>query len=174
MVYTSCIPVHVPTYLQSYAYSHMSTSLSFLPHLTQSHPTSPFPFLPHTHTQSPTHLHPHPPSYGYETGRDSHIHFQLTSSQPSSPWWLVSFPHPLSTSLSLWKPYSSIFLPPVKWPSSLQVLLGRSRTGRFISVSHQSFQLGLKVGPLAALCTVAIDTTGDIILLEGGYLGSAL
>ena len=152
----------------------MSTSLSFLPHFTQSHPTSPFPFLPHTHTQSPTHLHPHPPSYGYETGRDSHIHFQLTSSQPSSPWWLVSLPHPLPTSLSLWKPYSSIFLPPVKWPSSLQVLLGRSRTGRFISVSHQCFQLGLKVGPLAALCTVAIDTTGDIILLEGGYLGSAL
>ena len=62
--------VHVPTYLQSYAYSHMSTSLSFLPHLTQSHPTSLFPFLPHTHTQSPTHLHPHPPSYGYETGKD--------------------------------------------------------------------------------------------------------
>ena len=174
MVYTSCIPVHVPTYLQSYAYSHMSTSLSFLPHLTQSHAHLPLPL-------SPTPTHSHPPTFtpthlamAMKQAKISHIHFQLTSSQPSSPWWLVSLPHPLSTSLSLWKPYSSIFLPPVKWPSSLQVLLGRSRTGRFISVSHQCFQLGLKVGPLAALCTVAIDTTGDIILLEGGYLGSAL
>ena len=168
----------------------MSTSLSFLPHLTQSHAHLPLPLSPTPHTVtshlplplSPTHPHTvtHPPSppthlaMAMKQAKISHIHFQLTSSQPSSPWWLVSLSHPLSTSLSLWKPYSSIFLPPVKWPSSLQVLLGRSRTGRFISVSHQSFQLGLKVGPLAALCTVAIDTTGDIILLEGGYLGSAL
>ena len=174
---TSPVPAHLSTMDVKYSVHKLySSTRPYVPTklCTQSYPTSPFPFLPHTHTQSPTHLHPHPPSYGYETGRDSHIHFQLTSSQPSSPWWLVSLPHPLSTSLSLWKPYSSIFLPPVKWPSSLQVLLGRSRTGRFISVSHQCFQLGLKVGPLAALCTVAIDTTGDIILLEGGYLGSAL
>ena len=99
IVYTSCILV------QSHHHPYEPTKLCIvtcphLPLLSQSHPHLPLPFLPHTCTQSHPHLHPHPPSYGYETGRDSHIHFQLTSSRPSSPWWLVSLPHPLTTSLS--------------------------------------------------------------------------
>ena len=143
----------------------------------------------HTHTQPCMQSHAHRPSPPQTptscktvTSLSSMLsnrektctQFRLTSSQPSSPRWLINLSYPLPTSRSLQKPFSSIFLPPEKWPPSLQVLLGRSRNWRVISVSHQCFQLSLKVGPFVALGTVAMDTTGDIILFEGGYLGSAL
>ena len=104
--------------------------------------------------------------------------FQLTSPEslsfsPSSPQLLTRPPWPRSTSFSLQHTFVSPFLLSLKKRPLSLMGVGTNRFRRFIPISHKSFELGLKMGPLAVLCGVTTVTTiWDI--LERRCLGSSL
>lgn len=91
--------------------------------------------------------------------------FQLTSSEPlsfsppSSSQLLTRPPWPWSTSLPIQHTFLSPFLLSLKKRPPSLMGVGTNRFRRFILISHKSFELGLKMGPLAVLCGVTTVTT---------------